>query len=142
MADQVNPLGNLAAGLSPSSPVTTAAVVASHPSPVPDSSSQPIQTQAPDPKGLGAPGASAGKPSAQVLGTAAQDVKDYLQQLPTELQFRVDQGSGEFYFKVVDPSTQKVIRQVPSEELLAMARKLRAFVDPKAASGVLMDKEG
>ena len=142
MADQVNPLGNLAAGLSPSSPVSIAPVGANRPSPLPDSSSQPIQAQAPDSKGPGAPGASAGKPSVQGLGTAAQDVKDYLQQLPAELQFRVDQGSGEFYFKVVDPTTRKVIRQVPSEELLAMARKLREFVDPKSASGVLMDKEG
>ena len=32
--------------------------------------------------------------------------------------------------------------QVPSEELLAMARKLREFAEEMGASGVLLDKEG
>ena len=143
MADQVNPLGSLAAGLPPSSSASTAPVVVNRSSPGAESTPPILQTPASDPKGPDAKGASTtGKPSTQGLGNAARDVKDYLQQLPAELQFRVDQGSGEFYFKVVDPTTRKVIRQVPSEELLAMARKLREFVDPKSASGVLMDKEG
>jgi flagellar protein FlaG len=83
-----------------------------------------------------------GAPPEQTLGAAVQDVKNYLQQLPSELQFGVDKGSGSFYFKVVNPATREVIRQVPSEEVLAMARKLREFANPKTASGVLMDKEG
>lgn len=143
MADQVNPLGSLAPGLPPTPPVPTVPATAARLPSVPETTLRPSLTQAadhqgPDGKGPSAPGVS----SEQTLGAAVQDVKNYLQQLSSELQFGVDKGSGSFYFKVVNPATREVIRQVPSEEVLAMARKLREFANPKTASGVLMDKEG
>lgn len=143
MVDQVNPLGSLAPGLPPTSQAPAVQTTANRPPSVQESTPNPSLLQAsgppgPDGKVVPAPGQS----TRQALDAAAQDMKDYLQQLPSELQFRVDKGSGQFYFKVVDPATRKVIRQVPSEEVLAMARKLREFADPKSASGVLMDQEG
>lgn len=144
MVDQVNPLGSLAPGLQPTLQVPTVPASANRPSSVPEPAHSLPPVQAPDPRGAGGKSASKrlAKSAEQSLGTATQDVKDYLKQLPSVLQFRVDQGSGQYYFKVVDPATQKVIRQVPSEEVLAMARKLRELADPKSVSGVLMDKEG
>lgn len=143
MADQVNPLGNLVPGLPPTSQAPAAQATANRPPSVPEPQSHPIQAQAPGLPGLDGKGTAApGKGADQALGAAVQDVKAYLQQLPSELQFQVDKGSGRFYFKVVNPATREVIRQVPSEEVLAMARKLRALTDTKSASGVLMDKEG
>jgi len=54
----------------------------------------------------------------------------------------VDKATGRTIFKVVDQNTGKVVIQVPSEEVLALARNLRSL-DPKlGASGVLMDKQG
>lgn len=142
MADQVNPLGSLAPGLPPTPSAPAVQATANRLPSVPESP-RPSQIQASDLKGPDGKGLSvSGKTPEQALGAAAKDVQDYFQQLPTELQFRVDKGSGQFYFKVVDPATRMVIRQVPSEEVLAMARKLREFADPKTASGVLVDKEG
>ncbi len=141
MVDQVNPLGSLAPGLPPTSQALASAATRA-PS-VQESTSNPSPSQSAVPAGSGGKGAPIpGKVPEQALGAAARDMQDYLQQLPTDLQFRVDKGSGQFYFKVVDPATHKVIRQVPSEEVLAMARKLRQFADPKSASGVLLDQEG
>jgi flagellar protein FlaG len=47
------------------------------------------------------------------------------------LTFRVDEGSGRTVITVVDASTHEVIRQIPSEEVLALSRAL------EAASGLL-----
>jgi flagellar protein FlaG len=80
--------------------------------------------------------------SAKALDTAVQDVKAYLREFQSDLLFQVDESTGHTFFKVVDAKTQEVIRQVPSEEILAMARKLRELASPKEASGVLVDKEG
>lgn len=143
MVDQVNPLGSLAPGLPPTSQAPAVPVTASRPPLVQESTPNPSLLHASAPVGPDGKAASVpGKSPEQALNAAAQDMKDYLQQLPSELQFRVDKGSGQFYFKVVDPATRKIIRQVPSEDVLAMARKLREFADPKSASGVLMDQEG
>jgi uncharacterized FlaG/YvyC family protein len=45
-------------------------------------------------------------------------------------------------FKVVIPTTGEVLFQVPSEEVLALARNLRAQESVQGASGVLVDTEG
>lgn len=41
------------------------------------------------------------------------------------LQFSIDEESGETVVKVVDADTDEVIRQIPSEEMLALARNLQ-----------------
>jgi flagellar protein FlaG len=73
---------------------------------------------------------------------AAKAFQAFFDQSNAALSFQVDETSGRLYFKVVDANTQEVIRQVPSEEVLAMARKLRELTDLKDASGALVDKEG
>lgn len=40
------------------------------------------------------------------------------------LQFSMDKSSGKTVVRVVDTSTQEVIRQIPSEEVLQMAQEL------------------
>ena len=134
MADQVNPLGTLAPGLAPASPVAAAtatrAPLGSDPTPRP-------ATPAPGQGALTDPPSS---PAA--LQGAAQEVQKYLPKASSELQFDVDKSTGRFLFKVINPVTKEVIYQVPSEEVLAMARKLRELDQPKGAAGVLVDKEG
>ena len=53
----------------------------------------------------------------------------------TEVKYAVDKATGIITFTVFDPKSKKVIRQVPTEEVLAMARRLRE-------QGLLIDKEG
>lgn len=52
-----------------------------------------------------------------------------------EIKYSVDKETGIITFTVIDPTTKKVIRQVPSEEIVAMARRLKQ-------QGLLLDKEG
>lgn len=132
MADQVNPTGSLAPVLS------LIPVLKARPSSVQE---KPLATKPADSalKGAEEPRTDA---SAKALDAAAQEVKDYFQQSQSELMFQVDKSSGRTYFKIVDARTKEVIRQVPSEEFLAMARKLREITTSKGAPGVLVDKEG
>lgn len=137
MADQVNPLGTLAPGLPPTPAAAIPAMASRAPSapdptprtgaPATSPEAQGVQTTSQSPSGLQA---------------AAQDVQKYLAQTSTQLQFDVDKSTSRFLFKVVNSHTKQVIYQVPSEEVLAMARKLRELDHAKGASGVLVDKEG
>jgi flagellar protein FlaG len=61
---------------------------------------------------------------AQELESAVQKVQNFTQNLAKELQFDIDKGSGRTVVKVVDTGTKEVIRQIPSEEMLAMAKAL------------------
>jgi flagellar protein FlaG len=45
------------------------------------------------------------------------------------LRFSVDPGSGDMVVTVVNPNSGKVIRQIPSEEMLRMANALRRYVN-------------
>jgi flagellar protein FlaG len=42
----------------------------------------------------------------------------------TSLRFHIDEETGKTIVSVVDPSTGQVVRQIPSEEALALARHL------------------
>lgn len=88
------------------------------------------------------PSASAKAPTSTEVDSAAQVFSDFLQQTQPDLVFQVDRATKEPYFQVVDAKTRKVIRQVPSEEVLAMAHKLRELAHSMGASGVLVDQQG
>jgi flagellar protein FlaG len=42
-----------------------------------------------------------------------------------DLRFMIDEASGRTVVQVVQPSTGEVVRQIPSEEMLAIASRLR-----------------
>jgi flagellar protein FlaG len=42
------------------------------------------------------------------------------------LSFRVDKGTGRTVITVVDAATKEVVRQIPAEEVLALAQALEA----------------
>lgn len=62
-------------------------------------------------------------------------LNNHVQNLQRDLQFSVDKESGETIVKVVDTMTKEVIRQIPSEELLAISNRLRA------ATGILLTEQ-
>ncbi len=130
MAAQVDPTGGLASGMAQ----TLQALAVTSPSK--SLQARPVESKpkAEDQQAVGM--------SEDSLREAAKSVEEYLQQSSRDLEFGVDKETGEYYFKVVDPKTQKTIRQVPSEEVLAMAKRLRELNGTKDASGVLMDKQG
>lgn len=61
---------------------------------------------------------------AKELESAVEKVQSFTQKQAKELQFNIDKDSGRTVIKVVDTSTQEVIRQIPSEEMLSMAKAL------------------
>ena len=63
-------------------------------------------------------------------------LNDYVQSLRRDIQFSVDKSSGSTVIRVVDSNSGETIRQIPSEEMLAIARNLEhaqgLFVNTKA----------
>ena len=59
------------------------------------------------------------------LGQAVSQLNDFVQNVQRDLQFEVDNESGKTIVKVVDQTTQKVIRQMPDEVALRLAEKLQ-----------------
>ncbi len=51
-------------------------------------------------------------------------VQEFLDRLNVRLVFSIHKETGEVVVKVVDPKTNKVIRQIPPEELLKLQEKL------------------
>ncbi|MFT4823246.1 MAG: flagellar protein FlaG [Halioglobus sp.] len=68
-------------------------------------------------------------------------VSEFTQSASRDLEFKVDGSSGISIVTVRDRETDEVIRQMPSEEVVAMARFI-AEQAPDSAVGLLMDEEG
>ena len=58
------------------------------------------------------------------LEAAVKQVQDFTHTLANELKFKIDEDSGRTVVKIVDSSTDEVIRQIPSEEMLVIAKAL------------------
>lgn len=58
------------------------------------------------------------------LKQAVSQLNDYVQNMQRDLQFSIDKESGVLVVKVIDTKSEKVIRQIPNEETLKMARSL------------------
>ena len=58
------------------------------------------------------------------LETAVDAVQTVVSDLKRELQFSVDEDSGRTIITVIDRESGKIIRQIPSEELLQIADRL------------------
>ena len=65
----------------------------------------------------------------QVLG----EIRAEVQNVQRALQFSIDEESGTTIVKVIDSQTREVIRQIPAEEVLSIASRMRA-----AAGGLLL----
>ena len=59
-----------------------------------------------------------------VLQRAVDRLNQAVQSLSTSLQFTVDAATGVTVVKVTDAQTGEVVRQMPAEEVLAIARNL------------------
>lgn len=55
---------------------------------------------------------------------AVQKINETMQTFSQKLEFSVDKETEAFVVKVVDKETKEVIRQIPSEELLNIAKAL------------------
>lgn len=56
---------------------------------------------------------------------AVQQLNDYAESLQRDLRFTMDEDLGRTVVRVVDRQTQQVIRQIPNETTLRLARNLK-----------------
>ncbi|MEE4384000.1 MAG: flagellar protein FlaG [Pseudomonadales bacterium] len=72
---------------------------------------------------------------AKAVERAVESVERYVSDLARDLQFSVHESSGRTVITVTERGTQRVIRQIPSEEMLALAERIDSTLDQ---GGVLM----
>lgn len=60
----------------------------------------------------------------QNLHIAVSQINDYVQSLQRNLKFTVDEVTGKDIVTIIDSESKEVIRQLPSEEALELARRL------------------
>ena len=65
---------------------------------------------------------AASQPTREVVAKAAADIQQFVQSMGRNLSFSVDEVSGYHVVRVVNPSTGELVRQLPSDELLKIAR--------------------
>lgn len=80
------------------------------------------------------------KVTREKLDRVVSELKEYVQNMQRDLNFHVDDATGRVVIRVVETSTNRVVRQIPEEEVLSLARRLEEMLDdmPK---GVLLKGE-
>lgn len=81
------------------------------------------------------------QPAAEQLQQAVSDISDYMQTISRDLQFQVDKLTGSTIVTVLDTETKEIIRQIPTEEVVAMARYIAENMQD-SVKGLLMNSEG
>lgn len=76
----------------------------------------------------------------KAIEQAVRQMNVYTQNLQRALQFRVDKDSGQTVVRVLDAKTDEVIRQIPTEEVLVIASRMRAeaAVSNESTPGMLL----
>lgn len=64
------------------------------------------------------------QPSLEQVQKATEQINKVVQGLDKNLQFAVDHDSGRVVVKVMDTEKKELIRQIPSEETLSIAKAL------------------
>ncbi|WP_026179901.1 flagellar protein FlaG [Hahella ganghwensis] len=64
------------------------------------------------------------KQGQEQLKEAVSKLNDYIQSVQRDLQFELDDDSGKTVVRVLDRQTQEVVRQIPDEVALKLARNL------------------
>ncbi|MEC8158561.1 MAG: flagellar protein FlaG [Pseudomonadota bacterium] len=81
----------------------------------------------------------------EVVKRAAETVSAFIETVSRDVRVAYDDTISRSVFTVVDAETSEVIRQIPSEDLVAIARFLEAqgleSSDRKALAGVLLSEE-
>ena len=62
---------------------------------------------------------------ADKLEAVVSDLNELVRDLHRELKFSVDEDSGDTVIRVIDKETDEVVRQIPSEELMHLRKRLQ-----------------
>ncbi|MEF8729825.1 MAG: flagellar protein FlaG [Accumulibacter sp.] len=58
------------------------------------------------------------------LEAATASVRSFVQPINNNIEFSVNEDTGQLVVKIIDRNTKEVIRQMPSDEMIAIARTL------------------
>ena len=64
------------------------------------------------------------EPKPEEVKDAVKDIQDFVSTVTTDLRFTVDKETGRTIVSVVDSETKQVVRQIPAEEIMKIARNL------------------
>lgn len=73
------------------------------------------------------------------LENVVSQLKAYVQNSQRDLNFSVDEATGRVVVKVINSTTDEVIRQIPSEEMLAISRHLLESLETDEPKGFLIE---
>lgn len=65
------------------------------------------------------------QPTKEAIAKAAEDIQNFVKDMGRNLAFSIDETTGYNVVRVVNPETNELIRQLPSEELLKIAKNMR-----------------
>lgn len=76
------------------------------------------------------------------IESAVAEISDFVQAQNRQLAFSIDEKSQRQVVRVTDSESGDVIRQIPSEEVLALSERIKELqTDVGAAVGVLFNKQ-
>lgn len=79
-------------------------------------------------------------PSADELNSAVADLRNSVARFSRSLEFAVDEGSERTVVRVLDTETDEVVRQIPPDEVLALAAQLKEMAQSGAdPTGLLLE---
>jgi len=61
-------------------------------------------------------------PSQNEIRQALDEVREVLAPVAQNLRFSIDDDTGKTVIKIIDSSTDEVIKQIPSDEIIAIAK--------------------
>ena len=64
-------------------------------------------------------------PGSADIREAVSEINEFVQTVQRDLSFNMDEASGQTVIKVIDSESGDLIRQIPSEEVLAIASHIR-----------------
>lgn len=69
------------------------------------------------------------------ISETVSEINSLIRSVQRDLAFNVDQDSGRTVIRVIDSESGELIRQIPSEDLLAIATHLRDFKEDTVSRG-------
>ena len=77
--------------------------------------------------------------SQKALEKVVSQLNAYIQNTQRDVDFSVDDATGRVVVKVIDSESEEVIRQIPSEEMLAISRHLIESLETEQPKGFLIE---
>ena len=77
--------------------------------------------------------------SQKALEKVVSQLNAYIQNTQRDVDFSIDDSTGRVVVKVIDSESEEVIRQIPSEEMLAISRHLIESLETEQPKGFLIE---